>query len=75
MLITMVRKATNGRDLIRPAMTRFATTYLTIGCLNDLKSSLMNMFGSDEWKTSRFATTEEGGKLQRWFWIVGSGRI
>ncbi|XP_058732905.1 uncharacterized protein LOC131604487 [Vicia villosa] len=65
MLITMVRKFTNGRDLIRPAMTRFATAYLTLGCLNDLKSSLLNMFGSDEWKSSRFATTEEGRKIAK----------
>lgn len=63
MLITMVRKFTNGRDLIRPALTRFATAYLTIGCLNDLKSSLINMFDSNDWKSSRFATTEEGKKM------------
>lgn len=49
MLITMVRKFTNGRDFIRPAMTRFSTSYLTFGCLNDLKSSLINMFDSDDW--------------------------
>ncbi|KAK2433551.1 hypothetical protein QL285_018808 [Trifolium repens] len=65
MLITMVRKFTNGRDLIRPAMTRFATAYLTLGCLNDLKSSLINMFNSDDWKSSRFATTVEGRKIAK----------
>jgi len=73
MLITMVRKFTNGRDLIRPALTRFATTYLTIGCLNDLKPSLINMFDSNDWKSSRFATTKEGkrmasGILDQRFW-------
>ncbi|CAM8913918.1 unnamed protein product [Rhodiola kirilowii] len=65
MLITMVRKFTNGRDLIRPAMTRFATAYLTLGCLNDLKPLLINMFSSEDWKNSRFVTTDEGKKIAK----------
>jgi len=45
-LISMLRHFTNGRDLIRPAATRFATAYLTLGCLNDHKIQLMTMFTS-----------------------------
>ena len=30
MLISMLKKYTNGRDLVRPSMTRFATAYLTL---------------------------------------------
>ncbi|KAH1193083.1 hypothetical protein GmHk_19G054192 [Glycine max] len=63
MLISIMKKFTNGRNLIRPAMTRFATTYLTLACLHELKASLMNMFSSEEWKTSKFGTSQEGRKV------------
>ena len=36
-LISMLRHFTKGKDLIRPAATRFATAYLTLGCLSDCK--------------------------------------
>jgi len=50
MLISMLKKYTNGRDLVRPGMTRFATTYLTLACLHEMKASLMRLFSSEEWK-------------------------
>ena len=64
MLISIMKKFTNGRDLIRPGMTRFATAYLTLACLHELKASLMSMFSSEEWKTSKFGTSQEGRKVQ-----------
>ncbi|XP_068497678.1 uncharacterized protein [Phaseolus vulgaris] len=64
MLITILKKFTNGRDLIRPGMTRFATAYLTLACLYEMKTSLMTMFNSEEWKTSKFGTSQEGRKVQ-----------
>ena len=44
MLISIMKKFTNGRDLIKPSMHRFSMTYLTLSCLHELKASLMNMF-------------------------------
>ncbi|KAH1213767.1 hypothetical protein GmHk_14G041657 [Glycine max] len=64
MLISIMKKFTNGRDLIRPGMTRFAITYLTLACLHELKASLLSMFSSEEWKTSKFGTSQEGRKVQ-----------
>ncbi|KAH1198308.1 hypothetical protein GmHk_18G051916 [Glycine max] len=64
MLISIMKKFTNGRDLIRPGITRFATTYLTLACLHELKASLMSMFSSKDWKTSKFGTSQEGKKVQ-----------
>ncbi|KAJ6932246.1 hypothetical protein NC651_007844 [Populus alba x Populus x berolinensis] len=55
---------TKGRDLIRPAATRFATAYLTLGCLNDHKLQLMTMFTSKQWSSCRFARIEEGKRIQ-----------
>ncbi|KAG5042566.1 hypothetical protein JHK87_006481 [Glycine soja] len=64
MLISIMKNFTNGRDLIRPGMTRFATTYLTLACLHELKASLMSMLSSQEWKTSKFGTSQEWRKIE-----------
>ncbi|XP_047166554.1 uncharacterized protein LOC124835629 [Vigna umbellata] len=63
MLISLLKKFTKGRDLIRPGVTRFATAYLTLACLHELKASLLTMFSSEEWKTSKFGTSQEGRKV------------
>ncbi|CAN1170217.1 hypothetical protein LINPERHAP2_LOCUS28863 [Linum perenne] len=47
MLISMLKEFTKGGDLIRPAVTRFATAYLTLGCLSKHKGDLMSMFSSE----------------------------
>ena len=65
MLILFLKKFTKGRDLIRLDVTRFATTYLTLGCLHELKASLLTMFNSKEWKTSKFGTSQEGKRIER----------
>jgi len=79
MLISIMKNFTNGRDLIRPGMTRFATTYLTLACLHELKASLMSMLSSQEWKTSKFGTSQEWRKIENmaldsWFWKNGGFR-
>ncbi|KAF7802171.1 hypothetical protein G2W53_041282 [Senna tora] len=56
------RHFTKGKDLIRPAVTRFATAYLTLSCLFDNKAPLMTMFSSQQWKSSRFTSLEIGKK-------------
>lgn len=64
LLISMLKKFTNGRDLVRPGATRFATAYLTLSCLNDNKASLLSMFCSEDWKKSKFASTQEGRRVE-----------
>ncbi|XP_017423543.2 uncharacterized protein LOC108332746 [Vigna angularis] len=64
MLISLLKKFTQGRDLIRPGVTRFAIAYLTLACLHELKASLLTMFSSEEWKTSKFGTSQEGRKVE-----------
>ena len=46
---------TNGRDLIRPAITRFATEFLSLQCLTKFKKALRQMFTCDQWVESRHA--------------------
>ncbi|CAN1153524.1 hypothetical protein LINPERPRIM_LOCUS14750 [Linum perenne] len=64
MLISMLKEFTKGGDLIRPAVTRFATAYLTLGCLSEHKGDLMSMFSSETWRKSTFSTTREGKRIQ-----------
>ncbi|XP_012855827.1 PREDICTED: uncharacterized protein LOC105975200 [Erythranthe guttata] len=64
-LISSMKNYTKGRDLIRPAVTRFATAYLTLGCLSEHKGSLITMFSSSSWKGSTHARSEKGKKVQK----------
>ncbi|XP_057425969.1 uncharacterized protein LOC130719358 [Lotus japonicus] len=65
MLITLLRKETSGRDLIRPGATRFATAYLTLSCLSELETPLRAMFDSEDWRSTKFAASTEGKQVQR----------
>lgn len=58
MVLTWLREFTGGKDLIRPAVTRFATAYLTLGCLHEHKGALINMFTSTKWRGGRFNSAE-----------------
>jgi len=64
MLISILKKFTKGRDLIRLGVTRFAMTYLTLACFHELKASLLTMFIYEEYKTSKFGTSQEGRKVE-----------
>ncbi|XP_061357659.1 uncharacterized protein LOC133301963 [Gastrolobium bilobum] len=59
-LISLLKKATKGKDLIRPSATRFATSYLTLGCLYENSSAVKRVFLSDEWKASKYSKSNEG---------------
>ena len=65
LLISLLRKYTNGRDLIRPAATRFATAYLTLTCLREHRVSLVNLFDSQDWKNSKFSSSSNGKEVAR----------
>nr|KYP42310.1 hypothetical protein KK1_036302 [Cajanus cajan] len=63
-LISLLQHFTKGRDLVRPGITRFATSYLTLGCLHENKGALIRMFTSNEWKSSRYAKTMDGKTIE-----------
>ncbi|XP_058779267.1 uncharacterized protein LOC131653196 [Vicia villosa] len=72
-LITLLHHYTAGGELIRPGATRFATSYLCLGCLNDKKGELYRMFTSKKWKDRKFAKTKDGKLVEnivtnRYFW-------
>ncbi|XP_049936860.1 uncharacterized protein LOC116266454 [Nymphaea colorata] len=48
-VLNLMRKFTNGAELIRPAQTRFATNVLTVQGIVKQRTSLRQMFSSDDW--------------------------
>ncbi|XLS52131.1 hypothetical protein HN51_012808, partial [Arachis hypogaea] len=63
-LISLLQQHTKGRDLVRPGMTQFATSYLTLGSLNEKKNPIIRMFISDEWKESKCSKTRDGKNIE-----------
>ncbi|PKU84634.1 hypothetical protein MA16_Dca015493 [Dendrobium catenatum] len=49
-----MRKFTD-KEIIRPAVTRFATAYLTLQRFKELRQPLEAMFTSEEWHKSSWA--------------------
>lgn len=72
-IVNMMRRFTAGRNLHRPAVTRFATSFITLAQMHKLRSQLRKMIVSDDWKHSKWAK-EAGGKkvtctvMQQRFW-------
>ncbi|KAJ8460088.1 hypothetical protein OPV22_033014 [Ensete ventricosum] len=51
-LLNLLKKTTEGRDLIRPGMTQSITDHLTLQNIFSLKDSLQQMFTCDSWDES-----------------------
>ncbi|XLR65570.1 hypothetical protein S83_016242 [Arachis hypogaea] len=64
--LSMLRQFTNDKELVRHAVTRFATSFLSLERLYEEKGNLRRMFTSDEWvrnKLSREAKGREATKI------------
>ncbi|KAL4186974.1 hypothetical protein AMTRI_Chr09g36860 [Amborella trichopoda] len=59
----MMREFTGGTDLVRPGVTRFATSFLSLGSLNKQKDKLRTMFVSDTWMGSKWSLEAKGKKV------------
>ncbi|KAL6562756.1 hypothetical protein OROGR_003763 [Orobanche gracilis] len=64
-ILPLMRKHTNDKELLRPAVTRFATAFLTLQSMYKQKRALEVMFSSDEWVTSAQAKKFEGKVAKR----------
>ncbi|XP_027182149.1 uncharacterized protein LOC113780554 [Coffea eugenioides] len=63
-VINWMKQFTKGKELIRPRVTRFATSYLTMRRLSELKGNLFTFFSSDTWKTSMYVRRKKGKKIE-----------
>ncbi|XP_042401412.1 uncharacterized protein LOC121991481 [Zingiber officinale] len=48
-ILSLMRKYTNGKEILRPAVTRFATSFLTLQSMYKVKRPLEQMFASEDW--------------------------
>lgn len=62
-LLNMMRRFTNQRELTRPAVTRFATAFLTLASIHRHKDSLRKMFTSEDWTRCRWAKEQKGKRV------------
>ncbi|KAK9047863.1 hypothetical protein SSX86_033175 [Deinandra increscens subsp. villosa] len=58
--LAMMRRFTKRRDIVRPGVTRFASSFLTLQSLADKKTQLKEMFNCHEWDNSKFYKTVKG---------------
>ncbi|GMP41179.1 hypothetical protein CsSME_00011372 [Camellia sinensis var. sinensis] len=53
-------RAIRLKNLVKPAKTRFATTFLTLSRIHQQKNNLRKMFTSEEWTSSKWAKEPKG---------------
>lgn len=60
-----MRKHTGGMDIISPAITRFATHFLTLQSMLSQHRNLQKKFSSEEWNQSQWSHKQEGKELKK----------
>ena len=71
--LNMMRRFTGQKNLHRPAITRFATSFITLKSFHLRKNNLRKMFTSEEWNSCKWSKEAMGKKvcsyvLQESFW-------
>jgi hypothetical protein len=62
-VLNLMRKNTDGRELVSSAITRFATNFFTLQSMIDQKANLRKMFSCDEWNASQWSKKAKGKKI------------
>ncbi|KAG6538822.1 hypothetical protein ZIOFF_003952 [Zingiber officinale] len=62
-ILSLMRKYTNDKEILRPAVTRFATSFLTLQSMYKVKRRLEQMFASEDWVSSPLSQTTRGRML------------
>lgn len=55
-------KFTNKRDVIRPGVIRFASSFLSMQSILEKEENLKFMFASSEWRDSQWSSSKKGTK-------------
>eukprot|EP00253_Pinus_taeda_P034765 PITA_34765 len=64
-MLTLMRKFTNNKELVHSAITRFATSFISLQSLLNFMSDVMRMLFSDEWRALTFSRKPEGEAICR----------
>jgi hypothetical protein len=71
-VLSLMRQFTGNKELVRPAITRFATTFISLQSLLKSMLDLQRMFLSDEWVACVYSTKQDGQAIAQ---IVGHDLI
>ncbi|XP_020263261.1 uncharacterized protein LOC109839244 [Asparagus officinalis] len=63
--LRLMREQINARELLRPAVTWFATSFLTLSSIHKQKNNLRKMFCSEKWVESKWARDPKGKAAER----------
>ena len=63
-VLSLMRTFTKNHELLRPVITRFATSFLTLQSLYKQKQALITMFSSEKWRSSKWVKKVEGVKAR-----------
>lgn len=53
-VLHLMREATQGRELLRPSVTRFATTFLCLESMYEKRQQLRDMIHTTKWRNSKW---------------------
>lgn len=62
-VLSLMRKYTNGNDLVRPRVTRFASYFLTLQSILGAIPHLKQMFVSDAWLFTTYSKRAKAEKI------------
>jgi hypothetical protein len=62
-VLNLMRKKTGGKELVRSAITRFVTNFLTLQSMINQKANLSKMFSCNEWNASQWSKKAEGKEI------------
>ena len=71
-VLSLMRQHTGDKELVRPAITRFATSFISLQSLLSSMFELQTMFLSPEWRALSFSTRPEGQAIFRLVTYPGS---
>ncbi|KAL5169694.1 hypothetical protein HKD37_11G031553 [Glycine soja] len=63
--LSLLRNFTNKSELVRYAITRFATSYLTLERLHKEKANIRKMFTFDEWTLNKLSKDPKGKEAEK----------
>ncbi|KAL7222083.1 hypothetical protein ACSBR1_023905 [Camellia fascicularis] len=63
MLLNMMRRYTNLKNLIKPTKTKVATAILTLSRMHQQKNNLKKMVTSEDWTSSKWAKEPQGKRM------------
>jgi hypothetical protein len=59
-VLSLMRQFTGDKELVRPTITRFATSFISLRSLLNSRWELRTMFLSPEWRALSFSSKQEG---------------